>query len=130
MNRRLSLVALLVPDYDEAIAFYRGALGFELIEDTDMGGGKRWVRVAPGDPDGTQFLLARAVGDQQTAIGNQGGGRVWLFLETDDFARDHLAFTAAGVRFEERPRHEAYGTVAVFQDPFGNRWDLIEYAKG
>ena len=127
MTRSLSLVSLLVPDYDEAIAFYCGALGFALTQDTDLGGGKRWVRVSPGP--GTDILLARAVGDQRQAIGNQGGGRVWLFLETDDFARDHATFTKAAVRFEEPPRHEPYGTVAVFTDPYGNRWDLIEYAK-
>lgn len=123
---RLAHIALLIPDYDEAIAWFTGALGFTLLEDTDLGGGKRWVRVSPGE--GAEFLLARAVGDQRAAIGGQGGGRVWLFLETDDFARDHAAFQARGVPFEEPPRHEAYGIVAVFNDPWGNRWDLIEYA--
>ena len=121
-------MALLVPDYDAGIAYFVGRLGFALIEDTDLGGGKRWVRVGhPGAQ--TDILLARAVGpEQQAAIGRQGGGRVWLFLETDDFARDHAACTAAGVVFEEPPRTEPYGTVAVFNDPFGNRWDLIQYA--
>ncbi len=122
---RLATVALLVPDYAAAIAFFTGALGFRLVEDTDLGAGKRWVRVAPAG-GGPELLLARAATPaQRAAIGNQGGGRVWLFLETDDFARDHAAFVAAGVAFEAPPRHEPYGTVAVFRDPFGNRWDLI-----
>lgn len=127
MGQKLSLVALVVPDYDDAIGFFTQSLGFELLEDTDQGEGKRWVRVAPAGAE-TQFLLARAVTEKQSAaVGNQGGGRVWLFLETDDFARDHARYRAAGVVFEEAPRHEPYGTVAVFRDPFGNRWDLIEY---
>lgn len=126
--RRLSAIALLVPDYDAGISFFVERLGFELIEDTDLGGEKRWVRVGhPGAQ--TDLLLARAVGpDQHAAIGHQGGGRVWLFLETDNFARDHAAFSAAGVAFEGTPRTEPYGTVAVFRDPFGNRWDLIQHA--
>jgi catechol 2,3-dioxygenase-like lactoylglutathione lyase family enzyme len=126
--QRLSALAILVPDYDAGIAFFVGLLGFDLLEDTDMGGGKRWVKVAPQGAE-TAFLLARAVGpEQEAAIGHQGGGRVWLFLETDDFARDHAAMTARGVTFEEPPRRESYGTVAVFGDPFGNRWDLIEFS--
>ena len=120
----LALIALLVPDYDAAIGFFRDALGFDLLEDTDMGGGKRWVRVAPRGAQ-TEFLLARAVGAQRDAIGQQGGGRVWLFLRSDDFDRDYTAFRAAGVDFQEEPRHEAYGSVAVFRDPWGNRWDLL-----
>jgi catechol 2,3-dioxygenase-like lactoylglutathione lyase family enzyme len=131
MSQRLGLVALVVPDYDEAIAFYVGRLGFELVEDTDLGGGKRWVVVRP--PGGTQtaLLLARAVNERQTAaIGSQTGGRVFLFLETDDFARDHARFLAAGVQFEGPPRREPYGTVAVFQDAYGNRWDLIGPGAG
>jgi catechol 2,3-dioxygenase-like lactoylglutathione lyase family enzyme len=125
---RLGTVALLVPDYDTGIGFFAGALGFRLVEDTDLGGGKRWVRLAPPG-GGPAFLLARAVTDaQRAAIGRQGGGRVWLFLETDDFVRDYAAFAAAGVAFEGAPRREPYGTVAVFRDPFGNRWDLIEPA--
>jgi catechol 2,3-dioxygenase-like lactoylglutathione lyase family enzyme len=129
VSRRLSAVALLVPDYEAGIAFFVGRLGFALLEDTDLGGGKRWVRIGhPGAQ--TDILLARAVGpQQQAAIGNQGGGRVWLFLETDDFERDFAAFTAAGVTFEQPPRQEAYGQVAVFCDPFGNRWDLIASAR-
>ena len=122
---QLALTALLVPEYDPAIAWFTTALGFTLLEDTDQGGGKRWVRVAPPGGGGT-ILLARAVGDQRPFIGRQGGGRVWLFLETHDFARDHARMTAAGVLFEEAPRTESYGIVAVFRDPWGNRWDLIE----
>ena len=127
MPDRLALVSLLVPDYDAALAFFL-PLGFELREDSDLGGGKRWVRIGlPGA--GTEILLARAVGpDQRAAIGHQGGGRVWLFLETEDFARDHAAFTAAGVDFEGPPRDEPYGRVAVFRDPWGNRGDLIPFA--
>lgn len=125
MARRVALVSLLVADYDEAIAFYVGKLDFTLVEDTDMGGGKRWVVVSPGT-HGTDFLLARATGDQAEAIGRQGGGRVWLFLHTDDFASDHARMTVAGVKFLEPPRHEAYGTVAVFEDLSGNRWDLLQ----
>ncbi len=125
MSRRLALVSLLVADYDEAIAFYVGKLGFSLVEDTDMGHGKRWVVVSPGN-DGTDFLLARAAGEQAEAIGRQGGGRVWLFLHTDDFVGDYARMSAAGVRFLEEPRHEVYGTVAVFEDHSGNRWDLMQ----
>ncbi|MBV0911580.1 VOC family protein [Anianabacter salinae] len=124
MTRRISAVALVVPDYDAAIAFYVGTLGFDLLTDEDQGGGKRWVTVSPGD--GTALLLARAANDRQTAaIGTQTGGRVGFFLQTDDFARDHSAMLAAGVTFDEAPRIEPYGTVAVWRDPFGNRWDLI-----
>ena len=125
---RLGAVSLLVRDYDEAIAFYVGTLGFDLSEDTDMGGGKRWVTVTPTGGD-TALLLARATTPDQIArIGDQAGGRVWLFLETDNFARDHAAWSAAGVRFREAPRHEPYGVVAVFEDLYGNAWDLIEPA--
>jgi len=123
---RIATIALVVPDYDAGIAFYAGRLGFALLADTDMGGGKRWVLVAPPG-GGARLLLAKADGGRQAAaIGNQTGGRVGFFLETDDFARDFAAFSAAGVTFLEAPRHEAYGSVAVFQDPFGNKWDLIE----
>lgn len=121
---QLSALTLIIPDYDAAIAFYCGALGFDLIEDIDQGH-KRWVRVTPPG-GGAGFILAQP-GDQTQAglIGGQGGGRVWLFFQTDDFARDHARLRAAGVAFEEAPRHEPYGTVAVFADLFGNRWDLI-----
>lgn len=121
----LTTVTLVVPDYEAGIAFYVGQLGLELIEDTDLGAGKRWVIV--GRNGGANLLLARAAHDAQTAaIGNQTGGRVAFFLETDNFAETHTRFVAAGVEFLEEPRHEAYGTVAVFSDPFGNRWDLLE----
>ncbi|NNE81573.1 MAG: VOC family protein [Silicimonas sp.] len=127
MPRRLALVSLLVPDYDEAIDFFTG-IGFNLLEDTDLGHGKRWVRVAPPDAE-TAILLAQAGGeDQHQNIGNQGGGRVWLFLETLDFEHDFNRMRDAGAVFEEHPRDEAYGRVAVWRDPWGNRWDLIEFA--
>jgi catechol 2,3-dioxygenase-like lactoylglutathione lyase family enzyme len=121
---RISALALVVPDYDEALAFYVGKLGFRLCEDVDQGA-KRWVTVEPPG-GGPRLVLARAEGAAQVAaIGNQTGGRVFLFLSTDDFARDHAAMLNAGVVFEEAPRHEPYGSVAVWRDPFGNRWDLI-----
>ena len=121
---RLFALTLIVPDYDAAIAFYCGQMGFELSEDIDQGH-KRWVRVTPPG-GGAGFILAQAADARQTAaIGDQGAGRVWLFLQTDDFAEDHARLLAAGVTFEEEPRHEVYGTVAVFRDIFGNRWDLI-----
>lgn len=123
---RLGAVSLLVREYDEAVAFYVGTLGFDLTSDADMGGGKRWVTVTPKGGD-TALLLAKATTPEQVArIGDQAGGRVWLFLETDDFARDHAAWTAAGVIFREAPRHEPYGVVAVFEDLYGNAWDLIQ----
>lgn len=124
MNARIAAIALVVPDYEAGLAFYVGTLGFRLAEDIDQGR-KRWVVVEPPG-GGARLVLARAEGSaQRAAIGNQAGGRVFLFLETDDFARDHAAMLAAGVTFEEAPRHEAYGSVAVWRDPFGNRWDLI-----
>lgn len=127
MPLSIATVALVVADYEAALQFYCGSLGFELVEDTPLGGGKRWVLVQPRGATGARLLLARADGEaQRAAIGRQAGGRVGFFLETDDFARDHAAFTARGVRFIEAPRHEAYGTVAVFEDLHGNRWDLIE----
>lgn len=130
MPQHLAHVALLVRDYDEALAFYCGRLGFRCVEDAPLGGGKRWVLVAPPDTPqapATTLLLARAATPAQAAaVGRQAGGRVFLFLHTDDFARDHARFRAAGVRFAEAPREEAYGTVAVFEDPYGNRWDLVQ----
>ncbi len=127
MPRFLSAVTVVVPDYDAAIDFYVGALGFDLIEDTPLSAEKRWILVAPGGSGECRLLLAKATsGEQALAIGNQTGGRVAFFLTTDDFTRDRVAFEAAGVRFEEPTRHEPYGTVAVFSDPFGNLWDLIE----
>ena len=123
----LGALAFLVHDYDEAIAFFTQALGFTLVEDTPRGEGKRWVTVAPRDSQGTRLLLARADGEEQRAhVGRQGGGRVFLFLQTNDFAGDHARMLAHGVRFREQPRHEPYGTVAVFEDLYGNAWDLIQ----
>ena len=127
MARAIANMALIVRDYDEAIAYFTQCLGFVLIEDTDLGGGKRWVRVAPAHDTGTAILLARAVNPQQASrIGDQTGGRVFLFLHTDDFWRDYRAMQSRGVTFAEEPRQEDYGTVAVFTDLYGNRWDLIE----
>ena len=125
-NRRIATVALVVADYDEAARWYVEKLGFTLAEDVDLGGGKRWVTLDPGS-GGARLLLAKAEGEPQaTRIGDQTGGRVFLFLETDDFFRDHAAMLAKGVAFKEAPRAEAYGTVAVFADLYGNLWDLIE----
>ena len=118
-------IALLVRDYEEAIAWFTQKLGFALLTDTDLGAGKRWVTVAPPG-GGTALLLARAIDEQTVGVGRQASGRVFLFLHTDDFARDHAAYTARGVRFVEAPRRESYGTVAVFEDLYGNRWDLIQ----
>ena len=121
----ITTVTLLVPTYDAGVAFYVDQLGFSLHEDTDLGNGKRWVVVGP--EGGANFLLAQPKNDAEAAaIGNQTGGRVAFFLETDDFTATHARFVAAGVTFHEEPRHEPYGTVAVFSDPFGNRWDLLE----
>lgn len=127
MSRRITQVALLVREYDEAIAFFTRALGFELLEDSPRGDGKRWVRVGPAGDAGAALLLARAATpEQRRAVGDQSGGRVFMFLETDDFARDYARLRAEGVRFTEEPRHEDYGTVVVFRDLYGNKWDLIE----
>jgi catechol 2,3-dioxygenase-like lactoylglutathione lyase family enzyme len=121
----LALVTLVVRDYDEAIAFFTGALGFALLEDTPLGDGKRWVRVGP-QGEGWALLLARAAtSEQEAAVGNQTGGRVAFFLRTDDFERAYERMKVAGVRFTEAPRREAYGTVVVFLDLHGNKWDLI-----
>lgn len=126
-RRSIATVALIVANYDEAISWYVDRLGFVLTEDVDLGGGKRWVTITPGKGQGARLLLAEASGDaQRDAIGNQTGGRVFLFLETDDFARDHALMLEKGVEFREAPRHETYGTVAVFADLYGNLWDLIE----
>lgn len=126
-NRRIALATLLVADYDQAIAWFTGALGFEVFEDSALGNGKRWVTVGPAGGAGASLLLARASDDAQRArVGDQTGGRVGFFLETDDFARDHAAMRARGVQFLEEPRHEAYATVAVFSDLYGNHWDLLE----
>ena len=124
---KIATLAFLVRDYDEAIAWFMHCLGFELAADTDMGGGKRWVVVQPPGATGAALLLAKATGEQREAIGKQAGGRVFLFLETDDFDRDHARMSAAGVEFREAPRSEAYGKVAVFEDLYGNPWDLIQH---
>jgi catechol 2,3-dioxygenase-like lactoylglutathione lyase family enzyme len=126
MPSRLAYTTLLVDQYDAALEFFQSALGFVVLQDEALGGGKRWVVVAPSQ-EGGALLLARAANPDQVAmIGKQGGGRVWLFLHTDDFERDYQRLQRHGVRFEEAPRDEAYGRVAVFVDPWGNRWDLIQ----
>lgn len=123
----LSALTLIVPDYDDAISYYCDTMGFVLEQDIDQGD-KRWVRVVPNKGAQTGFILAcGSTAEQVEAIGNQGAGRVWLFLETDDFATDHARLAAAGVQFAESPRVEVYGTVVVFTDKYGNRWDLIQY---
>jgi catechol 2,3-dioxygenase-like lactoylglutathione lyase family enzyme len=128
--RRIATVALAVRDYDEAIAWFTRSLGFDLVENIDMGGGKRWVVVAPSGGRGAALLLARADKvEQEAVVGHQAGGRVFLFLETDDFDRDYQRMLTEGVTFQESPRVEAYGKVVVFQDLHGNRWDLIEPAQ-
>ncbi len=127
-RRSVRAVTVLVPDYQEAIDYYAGTLGFTLVEDTRLSEEKRWVLVSPGS--GTCLLLAEAKGEHQiAAIGNQSGGRVLLFLTTDNFWRDYRAYTSRGVEFQQEPRHEKYGIVAVFTDKYGNRWDLIEPAS-
>lgn len=129
MTTLLASVTLLVPDYDEAIAHYCRGLGFELIEDTDLGDGKRWVLIAPPGSRETRLLLARASKPEQAArIGDQTGGRVFLILHTDNFDRDHARFLSAGIVFIETPRQETYGRVCVFRDRFGNLWDLLQPA--
>jgi catechol 2,3-dioxygenase-like lactoylglutathione lyase family enzyme len=129
MSRRIAAVTFLVRDYDEALAWFTRCLGFVVEQDLPMGPGKRWVVVGPVSNSGTSLLLARAVGEEQVAqVGRQAGGRVFLFLHTDDFARNRSHMLSQGVLFHEEPRHEAYGTVAVFSDLYGNRWDLIQPA--
>jgi len=131
MKQSLALTAIVVRDYDEAIAFYVGTLGFELVEDMYIPEQeKRWVVVAPPGCCESRLLLARAVGGEQTSrIGNQTGGRVFLFLYTDDFWRDYHTYEAKGVEFVRDPKDESYGTVAVFRDLYGNLWDLVEPAE-
>ena len=127
MQQSIGGITVLVSEYDEAIAWYTGMLGFVLCEDAPLPDGKRWVRIAPPGTTGTSLLLARAATEaQRTRIGDQTGGRVALFLHTDDFVRDYEAMAGRGVRFVEPPREEPYGTVAVFTDLYGNRWDLLE----
>jgi catechol 2,3-dioxygenase-like lactoylglutathione lyase family enzyme len=130
MSQHLAHIALVVNDYDEAIDFYCNKLGFELKEDTVMSETKRWVLVQPKGEGSCSLLLAKAVGDeQQSRIGNQTGGRVFLFLYTDDFWRDYNNYTSKGIEFIREPKDEVYGTVAVFKDVYGNLWDLIEVLK-
>jgi catechol 2,3-dioxygenase-like lactoylglutathione lyase family enzyme len=127
MNQRLAHVTLIVRSYDEAIAFYTQVLGFTLTSNLDMGDGKRWVVVAPPGPAGCSLLLAEAkTEEERQSVGRQGAGRVWLFLHTDDFWRDYPVLQNRGLRFLETPRSEVYGHVAVFEDLYGNKWDLLE----
>ena len=131
MTASVAMTTLVVDDYDRAIAFYRDALGLKLVADTDMGGGKRWVVVAPPGATETRVLLAKASTPEQSArVGDQTGGRVFLLLHTDDFWRDYRRMEAAGATFCETPREEAYGTVVVFQDLYGNKWDLLQLNLG
>lgn len=125
LNRHIGLVTVVVDDYDEAIEFYTGPLGFDLVEDVDQGH-KRWIVVRPAGAQTGVLLAKAATADQTAAVGNQTGGRVALFLSTADFATDHQRMIAAGVVFTEEPRHEPYGVVAVFEDLCGNRWDLLQ----
>lgn len=127
MTQLLAHIAIVVDDYDRAIDYYTNTLGFELIEDSPRENGKRWVLVAPAGRGGANLLLARAANPEQSSrIGNQTGGRVFLFLHTDDFARDYANYVERGVEFTESPRDEAYATVVVFRDIYGNLWDLIQ----
>ncbi len=127
MALHLHAATIVVPDYDEALGFYVDKAGFGCLADRDLGNGKRWVLVTPDENEGPAILLAKAHGArQERAVGNQTGGRVAFFLATSDFASDHARMIDRGVPFEEAPRHEAYGTVAVWSDPFGNRWDLVQ----
>lgn len=130
MIQQIAHIALVVRDYDEAIEFYTGKLNFTLVEDTVLSKTKRWVKVAPPGSSGSQLLLAKAADEQQQSrIGNQTGGRVFLFLYTDDFWRDHQQMLDKGIEFVREPVKELYGTVAVFKDLYGNLWDLIEPGK-
>ncbi len=127
MPQKIGYVSLLVRDYDEAIKYYTEMLLFELVEDTPLADGRRWVLVAPPGSNETRILLAKAATPEQDArVGDQAGGRVLLFLHTDDFWRDYDDMKWRGVRFRETPRREDYGTVAVFEDLYGNRWDLLQ----
>lgn len=129
MAQAIGYVTLVVRDYGEAISFYTKCLGFDLVEDSDLGDGKRWVLVAPPGSSGPALLLATAADPEQwSRVGNQTGGRVFLFLHTDDFWRDYHEMRSRGVTFTEEPREEKYGTVAVFRDLYGNRWDLLQLA--
>ncbi|MEM7663824.1 MAG: VOC family protein [Pseudomonadota bacterium] len=126
MTQRIAYFTIVVPDYDAGIRFYVDDLGFELLEDTQLSPGKRWVRVAPPGAETAILLAEAAIPQQHAATGNQTGGRVGFFLETDDFEADYARMQERGVTFLETPRHETYGSVVVFTDPFGNKWDLIQ----
>lgn len=127
IKQRIANIALVVENYDDAIAFYTKKLNFQLISDTDLGGGKRWVQISPPNANGTNILLAKASNaQQQQSVGNQAGGREFLFLQTNDFWRDYQEMKAQGVEFIEEPRVEEYGTVVVFKDLYGTKWDLLE----
>jgi catechol 2,3-dioxygenase-like lactoylglutathione lyase family enzyme len=131
MKQSIGCVCVLVRDYDKALGFYAGVLRFRVVEDTPLGAGKRWVVVSPPGPGGARLLLARAKNRaERAAVGRQAGGRVFLFLRTDDFWRDYRRMRSRGVRFNEEPRTEAYGTVAVFEDLYGNKWDLLMPGTG
>jgi len=130
IEQRIGNIALVVENYDDAIEFYTKKLQFELIEDTDLGGGKRWVQISPPNSTGTNLLLAQASNEEQNkSVGNQAGGRVFLFLQTNDFWRDYEFMKEQGVEFTEEPRIEAYGTVVVFKDLYGTKWDLLQLNK-
>jgi lactoylglutathione lyase len=131
MKQKIGYVALLVRGYDEAIEFFTKTLRFTLVEDRSMGNGKRWILVAPpNSPESCSVLLAKAsTPEQESRIGNQAGGRVFFFLQTDDFWRDYHDMKTRGVKFNEEPRQESYGTVVVFEDLYGNKWDLLEVNK-
>ncbi|MEZ9914702.1 VOC family protein [Vibrio breoganii] len=127
IQQQIGNIALVVENYDDAIEFYTQKLQFKLVEDTDLGDGKRWVQVSPPNSNDTNLLLAQAATDEQRhAVGNQTGGRVFLFLQTNDFWRDYKLMKDNGVTFNEEPREEDYGTVVVFQDLYGNKWDLLQ----
>ena len=127
IKQHIGSIALVVKDYDEAIEFYTKKLSFELVEDTNLGEGKRWVLITPPNSNGTHILLTQATEPEQLdAVGNQAGGRVWLFLNTNDFWRDYERMTSIGIEFIRQPQQQDYGTVAVFKDLYGNLWDLLE----
>ncbi len=131
MKQKIGYVTLLVRDYDEAISYYTHKLQFDLVEDTELGNGKRWVLITPSKSEESYLLLAKAsTSEQEKYIGNQTGERVFLFLYTDDFWRDYQAMKSRGVKFSEEPRAEPYGTVVVFEDLYGNKWDLLELNAG
>ena|SRR5436190_12601818 len=129
MRQHIGYISLLVRDYDEAISYFTGQLGFRLVEDTNLGDGKRWVLIAPSGSLETRILAKAVTADQMQQIGDQAGGRVFLFLHTDDFWRDYETYRSKGVLFREEPRVESYGSVAIFDDLYGNRWDLLQLTR-